>query len=162
MFHSRHFRNKHSHRINYWVFSHSSKFNLTFAYPLSPSSACRCSLGQSTSFPWSPDRAFGLQRWWQSASSMYTKPQWSHDLLYTCSLQQLVGGNIHSTPFFQPLSGQAKVKKEIFLLRFHVSTVQCWCNSARAISTIYFIHKPWLFCYYLRFLLPCQVAKHLN
>lgn len=39
----------------------------------------------------------------QSASSMYTKPQCSHDPLYTCCLWLLVGGNARSTPPFQRL-----------------------------------------------------------
>lgn len=103
------------------LFSHTRQ-NPIWLLPRQPQSPSTAPLANLLPFLGHLTEPLDDQQWWQSASSMYTKPQWSHDLLYTCCC--CLWGNSHSTPLFQPLSGQAKVKKEIFLLLSADATLQ--------------------------------------
>lgn len=93
---------------------------------------------------------------------MYTKPPRSHDPLYTCSIVEvIVGGNVCSTPLSQRLSGQAKVKEEVFYFFILFPRGNGSVDSARAISMFFTLRVSRLSCHYTAFLQPAQLVKHL-
>lgn len=107
-----------SHCSTEWVtgfaHTHQNPIWLLPRQPASPSTACNYSLGQSTSFPWSPDRAFGRPAVVTKCKFNVHKARVQPWPTYTCCPWQLVGGNSPFPAAVRPSQGQDRDFSSVF------------------------------------------------
>lgn len=125
-----------SHCSTEWVtgfaHTHQNPIWLLPRQPASPSTACNYSLGQSTSFPWSPDRAFGRPAVVTKCKFNVHKARVQPWPTYTCWLLP-VAVSRRQLPFSSRCQAKPRSRQRFF---FNVSTCQ-WLSSDATLQELF-------------------------